>query len=518
LLCKAEDEVGVGTSVKEHFIYAARKVIADSSGFGGYVLNRTGSVRELGGTLHIDHEFASRGTVGMYGSYSELAQSLTTTARGNPPQMQPGDSSLGEFGVSANADLLISRKRPVKIAGGAGGRKENLRVPTSPYDTSYTTLGRKIGDIYLEALVPVFDAPHAVLDRLDVSLAGREDYYQVAGPTFNPKAGLLWSPYRNLNLRTNYARSFRPPPLDKLPRIPVFYTVNIPDQAGGTTDILVNQSQGIYRLKPEIARTITAGLDWRRDLAGGVSASLTWYHTVMDNRIAAPSAISPGVMAAIFSQPELIPYIQNSPDLAQTQAIFAGPGFIQDFAKGGPGAVRAEFDNEVTNIARTLEEGLETSGYYTIGERPRQFGASVIANYLLRDTYRAVPGGPTQPLVNNVGQPVNLRARGGMSQSWDGWCAAVNVNYTNRYRNVLVAPAQNVASFTTVDFQVAYQIPFSSSPGRDIQFTFNMQNVRNAAPPRVTVPPGLGFRPVGFDPANASPYGRVISLDVSVGW
>jgi outer membrane receptor protein involved in Fe transport len=520
LVCKLEHQFDDKTTVRAHLIIGSRDVIAESSGFAGYVLTRESSVREIGGTLHVDHKFSSGWTVGLYGSYSKLEQSLAIMVPAGPLPPQPGDSSLGEFSATANADLFKLQGQPVKIALGAGGRKETLTVPTSIYQTSYGSLGRRVGYVYGETLIPLAEGSHAFLEYLELSLAGREDYYEVVGPTFNPKAGLLWSPVRDLSLRATYARSFRPPTLDELAAIPAYYTALIPDHTSptGFTDTLVDRSQGIARLRPETARTLTGGLDYRRDRSGGWSGSLTWYRTVFDNRVAEPFDGSPGSTTPIFMQSELAPYIQRSIDPAYVQAIFSNPGFLGDYGGSGYKAVTARFDDEPTNVARTFEEGLEGSLYYRIGEKPRQFTAFAIANYLLRDTHRSAPGAPIVSLLNNVGQPVNLRARSGFTLSRYDWRAALNVNYTNGYRDVLVSPIQNVRSWTTVDLQMAYEIPFSSDSNHNVQLIFNAENLLNATPPWAPVPAGSSFKPVGFDAANASPYGRRLSMEISVAW
>jgi outer membrane receptor protein involved in Fe transport len=517
ILGKAKQEINEDTSINAHVIYGARDVLADVRRSVGDLLTRDSPVTEFGGTLHIDRKLTPIWTIGLYGSYSTLEQSLTLNSPGGTLLNQPGDSSLAEFALSANAEPLTFYGHPVNVSFGAGGRKETLTIPTSVYRTSYTSLARKVGDMHLETFLPLTSRPHPFLNRLELSLAAREDYYEVIGPTLNPKAGLVWSPGVNLNVRGTFARAFRPPTLDELAAIPAYYTVNVPDHSG-LTDTLVDQSQGIARLRPETARTITGGLDYGRDRTEGWTGSATWFRTVFYNRVAWPLIGSVSAESKIYAQPELVPFIIRSVIPARVQADFASPGFLGDFAGGGVGGVKALFDDELTNMARTFQEGLEASLRYSRGERPRQFGAFVIANYLLRDMYRSTPAALTVSVANNVGQLPNLRARGGVSWSRDEWKTALNVNYTSGYHNAFVSPIQNVHSWTTLDLQVAYQLPSLSLPVHNLELTFNAQNLLNAAPPHVALPAGLSLRHVGFDAANAFPFGRTVSLDLSVAW
>jgi len=502
------------TSAKVHVLYGTRDVIDDSGGFRGYQLRRDALVTEYGGTVHIDHRITSEWTVGVYGSYSKLMQSLATSALG-ALQNQVGNGSLGEFALSANAEPIMVYGHTVRLAFGGGGREETLTVPTSVYHTTHTSLARKVGNFYLETLLPLVTGSHTFLKRLELSLAAREDYYETVGPTLNPKAGLVWSPVSELSLRSTFARSFRPPTLDELAPIPFYYTVNVPDPAshtGGVIDTLVDQSQGISRLKPETARTITGGLDYGRGQSQGWSGSLTWFRTLFDNRIATPIRGSVDPTTNLFNQPALAPYIGRSFTLSEIQAIFANPAFGPDSAKAGAEGVRAKFNNEPTNIVRTIEEGLAASVRYSDGH----LGAFAIANYLLGDTYRFAPGAPGMSLTNNIGQTPRKRARGGVTGSWSDWGVALSVNYTNSYRNTLVSPAQGVDAWTTVDFQLGWKLPVATVP--DVRLTLNARNLLNTGPPWVRVPPKPPLRPVGFDATNASPFGRMLSLELSVAW
>jgi hypothetical protein len=90
------------------------------------------------------------------------------------------------------------------------------------------------------------------------------------------------------------------------------------------------------------------------------------------------------------------------------------------------------------------------------------------------------------------------------------------VNFTNGYRNALVSPAQEVGSWTTLDFQLVYQLPHPYI--RNFELTFNAQNFLNTAPPHLAIPDAPPFRSVGFDATNASPFGRALSLELSVAW
>jgi iron complex outermembrane receptor protein len=71
----------------------------------------------------------------------------------------------------------------------------NLR----PYDVN-----RKISSVFAEMLLPI-------TDNLELTLAGRYEYYQSQGDTFNPKASVRWQALDWLALRSSISTTYRAP-------------------------------------------------------------------------------------------------------------------------------------------------------------------------------------------------------------------------------------------------------------------------------------------------------------------
>jgi hypothetical protein len=56
-------------------------------------------------------------------------------------------------------------------------------------------------------------------------------------------------------------------------------------------------------------------------------------------------------------------------------------------------------------------------------------------------------------------------------------------------------------------------------PLRELAVALSVTNVTDTHPPRARIPAGLtGENAIPFDPANASPVGRTISLSVDKRW
>lgn len=521
VIITAQQKFNEGTTMEVNLLYGARDFSDFNGGLSGYLLARSGRVEELGAVTHIDQRITDSWHAGLSVSYSQMDQSLTTIA---PTvglfQIEPGDSMLQEAALTANGKLLELPGGDLLVALGVGTRKESLVVATALYGANYGWLSRTIEDAYAEVRAPLVkrENSHILLRRLELDLALREDHYGDVGSTRNPKVGLLWSPYAMLSVRATYARSFCPPALNQLAVIPLFYTQALADRSGatGTVDTLINQSQGLSRLRPETAKTVTSGFDYQVGSAQGFTASLTYYRTQFEDRVATPPVVgSLGFGADIFEQPPLESYISRALDSQWVQSVFNGPGFVHDYAGGGPSAVTAVFNDQLTNIAETVQAGIEASAGYTRNSGYGAIHGFLTANYLLRDVYRAAPGAPTVSVLGDVGQPVNFRARLGLTWSPKLWRVGWYVNYMGDSHDSLAIPIQHVASFTTHELQVGYQLPVLTEPTRELKLTLDALNIFDRRPPSVAVPDVPPYRDIGIDATRVSPAGRTVSLQVS---
>jgi hypothetical protein len=105
-----------------------------------------------------------------------------------------------------------------------------------------------------------------------------------------------------------------------------------------------------------------------------------------------------------------------------------------------------------------------------------------------------------------------------LSSSWAraSWSLAASVNYTKRYINDSVDPAEGVDAYTTVDAQVSFA-PVSLWDG-SFRATLSAINVLDQRPPHVNTPLFPGSVQFGLDAANASPIGRFVTLQLSKRW
>jgi len=161
---------------------------------------------------------------------------------------------------------------------------------------------------------------------------------------------------------------------------------------------------------------------------------------------------------------------------------------------------------------------VEGNASYDVKTSLGDFGVVLATTYYLKNDYQTAPSTPATTLLNLLGLPPRLRARGGFSWADRQLSSSLFVNYTGSYDNPLFTPYEHISSLTTVDWQVTYRLAdhlgFSGRSG--LRISLNIQNIFDRNPPHVAYPGG--GRDLGFDAVNASPFGRVVSLQLVKSW
>src|SRR6185503_19160967 len=122
-------------------------------------------------------------------------------------------------------------------------------------------------------------------------------------------------------------------------------------------------------------------------------------------------------------------------------------------------------------------------------------------------------------VLDTLFNPLATRLRGGVEWSRGSWSADVSCSYANDYINDAVSPREHIASWTTVDASFGYQDvgPASAAFLRGLSVRLSALNLLNKYPPAVGSPTAIVL-PTGYDPANANPLGRMLSLQLMKTW
>lgn len=175
------------------------------------------------------------------------------------------------------------------------GIPEGLRTAANPFNLLWnsTNVGNSFGkqniaEAFGELAVPILtDKPFA--QALELNGAFRYTDYSVTGGMRAWKVGARWSPVEQISFRGTWSQDIRAPTLYEL-----FQGVG--STRGTFTDIhtdlntnLITLNRGNPDLKPEIARTITAGAIWQPTFFPGFSASIDFYKIRIEDQITRPN-------------------------------------------------------------------------------------------------------------------------------------------------------------------------------------------------------------------------------------
>jgi iron complex outermembrane receptor protein len=372
---------------------------------------------------------------------------------------------------------------------------------------------------FAELVLPIVGASNSVAwtRRLELSTAARMDRYSDFGQTINPKLGLTWSPGGGLNLRASYGTSYRAPLLSQLAAPEIYVTEEFPDptSASGLTDTLY-VSGGNRSLRPERSRSFSVGPDLE---VHGLSAGATYFHTHYTERVGIPPVAN---ILTVLADPVDAPFVTRNPPLSTVEAAFDSPGFQGDYAGLGPAGVSAIFNSQYTNLAATTQSSVDVRLAYRLATTRGTWMPSIAADRQISNELRASPAGAAIELLDLYGEPVRWKVHGALAWTRRYWGAALGVNYLSAYHDQFTTPPSGISSWTTADVHLSYRVPGGARSGLlgGVTVALTVENVTDQRPPYVAVPLAVtgGAAPIPYDPANASPVGRVVSLEVHKQW
>jgi iron complex outermembrane recepter protein len=402
----------------------------------------------------------------------------------------------------------------IKLAVGAGGRWESYNEnnsTTNAQGIAPNIFSRSVYDTFAELNVPLVDAPNQVtaVRRLTLSLAERYEHYSDAGATGNPKVGLVWEPVAGLDLRGSYSTSFNTAKFSQTwISSNALLVQNATCPAGPC--VIARELGDHQDYRPQTAKSLNAGFDLRPPQIAGLKVAADYYRIDYKDRLGNPP--TPAIILANVGQfPQLV---TAGPTVASIQALCLQAPQCVNLA-GAFNHVNYLIDDRVTNLAETKTSGidLDVEQNWKLGTGTWNTGVHWV--HIFDFTSRLNVVSAPFKVVDRTGYPTATRLQGNLGFS--GRVVSFNVrgNYVNSYVNDQVVPNQRVASWTTADIWVGLALePWFGTVMSGANVSLAAQNILNKTPPYVK----LSTYPLGFDPNNASPDGRVLSLELTKRW
>jgi outer membrane receptor protein involved in Fe transport len=403
----------------------------------------------------------------------------------------------------------------LRLAVGGQLRREELRTGGARFLSGYVQtakverrFSRDVRSVYAELNAPLVGPDNALpgVERLELSVAGRIEDYDDVGSTRNPKIGLIWAPVHSLTFKASYGTSFRAPALSEL-NLPYSVTPIAVSYQGGQLPSLVYQG-GNPNLRPETATSWSAGVSYRPEAAPDLTVSLNAFRVLFKDRVGAPVVIAQALTSAEYAPfRTFITPATNPADHAKVLAVMADPNSagLGAYAVDTYGAI---IDARNVNTGRLEVSGLDASLAYktTLKGDPLALNASL--SWLTHYKRAITPTSSQVELAGQAGYPADLRVR--ISATWTHGPASVTTAL-NHVGDTYAETGRRVHPWTTFDLQGRWQGDILAAEG--LAVTLNVQNLFDQDPPFYDNPLGIGY-----DPNNADPLGRMVTLQLTKAW
>lgn len=367
--------------------------------------------------------------------------------------------------------------------------------------------------IYVELLAPMIGPENRIpfLYDVDLSLSVRHERSDDFGEATTPKIGVSWALAPDVRLRASWGESYKAPRFDQT-RSGISGTYGVaspaidPYATDGSTGLLQILG-GNPNLTPEEAVVWTAGFDLTPTWAPGFRIQAGYFDITFENRIATPGIITYAIRNAaafpnnLFRDPsaDLLAYFMSlDSDIAGTPP---------------PDGVELIWDARLTNISSQRMRGVDITASYARDFAMGTLSLSLSASHVLEFSQQADPAAAALNRVDIIHHPIDWR--GTFTTAWRSgpWRIGATALYADDYHDTLSTPNRRIKSWLTWDLHGSYRWGDDKHGARSTELALNLRNLFNEDPPFVNN--ALGF---GYDPQNASPAGRVFSVELRQRW
>ena len=536
VLAKISSDFSERARFEGHFLYANRDTLSrrgDNPAEGVEELEVDAGQIQISGQF--SYELVDDIFIDLLGSYdrNQADQRFgNINVDGSPlaeGSLSETDDEAWSIDARLSGDLIDLPAGAIGFAIGAQFRsvEGSLTPVVGGFNTAYDQ-ERDISSSYAELAIPLVaeELNIPLVYELIVSLAGRYDDISDAGSEFSPKIGVLYQPISDVALRFTYSESFKAPRFSQQQGLSIGNLLTLSDpvsSSGRTPTILRIGSSAQGELNPEQAQTITAGFDYNPAWLSGFNISASYFDIEFENRVATPN-IGPSPLLFLVNEDQFLNLITRNPTTAELQDIIDNSTVFNNSALFGDPFVEpidalAIADIRSTNLAGTNLSGIDVSLGYQQETAVGRIRYSGNFNYLFDFEVQNDPSSSVLDVVDTLFNPAAFRFQTGLSWDRQAYSASAFVNFVGGYDNETVTPAEEIDSWTTVDLNLSANLGEMASETHllsDTRISLNISNLFDQDPPGVES--GALITPVGFDPINADPFGRVIRLQVSKAW
>lgn len=408
---------------------------------------------------------------------------------------------IGSFNVSG--ELFDLPAGPVSIAFGGEVRRQTLDqksnsdpaaagdvdytgirgVPTGVLISNFTNIGLAKGAVnvkeaYGEVNVPILkDVP--LIQSLDLNGAVRVTDYSTSGTVVTWKAGVNYSPFADLRIRSTLSRDIAAPSLYQLFAGRQLANIVATDPHTNVQSLWLQETGGNPDLKPERGTMLVVGGVYSPGWLTGFTVSVDYYHLKIKDAIANTNSgdmirdcdASGGTAAICDFIIRPLPFDDRSPANFPTRVILVAQNQAAVLQSGIDieGAYRFPLDSVVESWAGTLE----------------------FKTYLSRSLKSATKQNVNALYISTLGAGNNTRLRGSFEVNYMN--GPLSVRFAERFTG---KSRRNLREFYDNDLQepnrwyadlnISYKLQgIGFLDTVDKELFFSGQNIFNAKPPRV---------------------------------
>ncbi|BEV13168.1 TonB-dependent receptor (plasmid) [Asticcacaulis sp. DW145] len=422
---------------------------------------------------------------------------------------------LRSLEVNADGRLMSLPTGDLKLAVGAGIREEGFRQ-AQPGASNYIRVERDVKYAFGELLAPLVQPSETRrgLHAFDVSLATRTEEYSDWGRTTNPRFGFRYLPLNDLTVRGTWGKSFKSPSFYQMYQSSeaiIFNASSFGLSGGGTVMV---SSGGNRFLKPEKAKTWTIGTDYRPASVKSLSLSATYFNIDYTDRVVTP--VSP--LSAAFSNPLFAPFINRAPTLSDIAVREAYASALVNFSGGAysPSNVKALVDTRLANATSQKAEGVDLSYRQSFDVLSGKIAPFVSGSWL-KIKQKTIVTYPEVELTGTVANPSEFKGRAGFTFDRAGLSATTIINYVAGGIDTGMTPNTKIASWTTVDGNIAYRFQRQEGVLSGLAISLAASNLFDKDPP-IALSPSKLYTGIYYDSTNANVLGRVVTVSLSKAW
>ena len=402
------------------------------------------------------------------------------TISGSPFDTWAGPLTLALTGEVRHLTYEVDSNAPPTTKADCAGLTTNCKSTTPLFADATiadrSRVGLTVYELAGEAGIPLLSDVRFAKD-LSLNLAGRYTYYNTTGAAWTYKAGADYAVNSSIKFRGSYSRDIRAPSLFELFSPSATNVQAFTDLLTGLSPVTAVTTSGNPNLKPEVGKTIAAGIVLTPRFLPGFSASIDYFNIEVSNAITLTQGNNPSFQRACYESGGSSPYcaLQTRPN---------------GFTDTSPSNAVTSYLGTYINISKVKTRGFDFESSYSTQLFNNPLSIRAFVTYQPHIIY-LTPGLVTIDVGGVAFSP-------GALQPSPKVRATLFVNYkigdfsiaaTERWRSHLAYtgdPTQYVSTppispVAYTNLNLAWDVPYGSD--HNAQFFLNIQNLFNKKPP-----------------------------------